>query len=68
MTEGFLEVFKDRSMSEASSRRYEQWKSKDFLAMALETMPEQAKKKSADNFAKLRMEFAKKLIGEPRQI
>ena len=68
MTEGFLEVFKDRSMSEASLRRYERWKSKDLLAMALETMPEQAKRKSADNFAKLRSEFAKKLTGESRQI
>jgi hypothetical protein len=61
MTEGFLEVFKDRSMSEASVRRYEQWKSKDILAMALETMPKQVKRKNADN-------STKKLTSKSKQI
>ncbi len=68
MTEGFLEVLKDRSMFEKSSRRYEQWKNKDILAIVLETMPKQAKRKNIDNFAKLRTRFAKKLTDKSKQI
>jgi hypothetical protein len=66
MTEGFLEVLKDRGMFEKSSRRYEQWKNKDILAIVLETMPKQAKRKNIDNFAKLRIEFAKKLTDKSK--
>jgi hypothetical protein len=66
MTEGFLEVLKDRSMFEKSSRRYEQWKNKDILAIVLETMPKQAKRKNIDNFAKLRTRFAKKLTNKSK--
>jgi hypothetical protein len=66
MTEGFLEVLKDRSMFEKSSRRYEQWKNKDILAIVLETMPKQAKRKNIDNFAKLRTRFAKKLTDKSK--
>jgi len=68
MTEGFLEVLKDRSMFEKSSRRYEQWKNKDILAIVLETMPKQAKRKNIDNFAKLRTRFAKKLTDKSKWI
>jgi hypothetical protein len=66
MTEGFLEVLKDRSMLEKSSRRYEQWKNKDILAIVLETMPKQAKRKNIDNFAELRTRFAKKLTDKSK--
>ena len=66
MTEGFLEVLKDRSMFEKSSRRYERWKNKDILAIVLETMPKQAKRKNIDNFAKLRTRFAKKLTDKSK--
>jgi hypothetical protein len=52
-------------MFERSLRRYEQWKSKDILALVLETMPKQAKRKNSDNFAKLRTEL-RKLTGESR--
>ena len=45
MGDGLIKVLKDRSMFERSLGRYEQWKSKDSLALALETMPKQAKKK-----------------------
>jgi len=66
MSDDFIEVFKDRSMFERSLRRYEQWKNKDILALVLETMPKQAKRKNSDNFAKLRTESRKKLTGESR--
>lgn len=44
------------------SRRYQQWKKADLLAVALETMPKQVEAgKVIDNLIKLRCEFSKRL-------
>jgi hypothetical protein len=46
-------------------RRYERWKRKDLLAVALQTFPKQVKKeKVIDNLTSLKAEFDKKLSGE----
>jgi hypothetical protein len=46
-------------------KRYERWKRKDLLLVALQTMPKQVKtEKVIDNLVKLRSEFAKRLDGE----
>ena len=47
------------------SKRYERWKRKDLLLVALQTMPKQVKtEKVIDNLVKLRSEFAKRLDDE----
>lgn len=44
------------------SKRYEQWKRQDLLAVAIETMPKQVDDgKVIDNLIKLKCEFAKRL-------
>jgi len=44
------------------SKRYEQWKRQDLLAVAIETMPKQVDTdKVIDNLIKLKCEFAKRL-------
>jgi len=46
-------------------RRYERWKRKDLLSVALQTLPKQVKKgKVMDNLASLKAEFEKKLSDE----
>lgn len=47
------------------SKRYEQWKRQDLLAVALETMPKQVNaEKVIDNLIRLKCEFAKRLSYE----
>jgi hypothetical protein len=47
------------------SKRYEQWKRKDLLVVALETMPKQVNaEKVIDNLIRLRCEFSKRLSYE----
>lgn len=47
------------------SKRYEQWKRKDLLVVALETMPKQVDaEKVIDNLIRLRCEFSKRLSYE----
>jgi hypothetical protein len=47
------------------SKRYEQWKKQDLLAVALETMPKQVDaEKVIDNLIRLKCEFAKRLSYE----
>ena len=47
------------------SKRYEQWKRQDLLAVALETMPKQVDaEKVIDNLIRLKCEFAKRLSYE----
>jgi hypothetical protein len=47
------------------SKRYEQWKRKDLLVVAIETMPKQVKaEKVIDNLVRLRCEFSKRLSCE----
>ena len=47
------------------SKRYEQWKRQDLLAVALETMPKQVDaEKVIDNLVRLKCEFAKRLSYE----
>lgn len=46
-------------------RRYERWKRRDLLLVALQTFPKQVKKEKVfDNLARLKAEFEKKLSGE----
>jgi hypothetical protein len=46
-------------------RRYERWKRRDLLLVALQTFPKQVKKEKVfDNLAGLRAEFERKLSGE----
>jgi hypothetical protein len=48
--------------SKSYSKRYEQWKRQDLLAVAIETMPKQVNAdKVIDNLVKLKCEFAKRL-------
>ena len=48
--------------SKSYSKRYEQWKRQDLLAVAIETMPKQVDADNViDNLAKLKCEFAKRL-------
>jgi hypothetical protein len=48
--------------SKSYSKRYEQWKRQDLLAVAIETMPKQVDAdKVIDNLVKLKCEFAKRL-------
>jgi len=47
------------------SKRYEQWRRQDLLAIALETMPKQVDaEKVIDNLIRLKCEFAKRLSYE----
>jgi hypothetical protein len=47
------------------SKRYEQWKRKELLVVALETMPKQVDaEKVIDNLIKLKCEFSKRLSYE----
>jgi hypothetical protein len=47
------------------SKRYEQWKKKDLLVVALETMPKQVDAaKVIDNLIQLKCEFSKRLSYE----
>jgi hypothetical protein len=47
------------------SKRYEQWKRGDLLAVALETMPKQVdKEKVLDNLVKLMSEYERRLKDE----
>jgi hypothetical protein len=51
--------------SKSYSKRYEQWKKQDLLAVAIETMPKQVDvDKVIDNLIKLKCEFAKRLSYE----
>jgi len=51
--------------SKSYSKRYEQWKKQDLLAVAIETMPKQVDAdKVIDNLIKLKCEFAKRLSYE----
>jgi hypothetical protein len=46
-------------------RRYERWKRRDLLLVALQTFPKQVKKEKVfDNLERLKAEFEKKLSGE----
>ena len=48
--------------SKSYSKRYEQWKRQNLLAVAIETMPKQVDAdKVIDNLIKLKCEFAKRL-------
>ena len=48
--------------SKSYSKRYEQWKRQDLLAVTIETMPKQVDAdKVIDNLVKLKCEFAKRL-------
>jgi len=54
-----------RPFVKSFDRRYERWKRKDLLTVALRTFPKQVKKeKVIDNLTSLRAEFEKKLSGE----
>jgi len=54
-----------RIFSKSFSKRYEQWKRQDLLAVALETMPKQVDaEKVIDNLIRLKCEFAKRLSYE----
>jgi hypothetical protein len=66
--EGILEVLEDRRLCERGSTRYVQWKRKDILLIALETMPKQVKRENVDNFARLTTLFAKKLTNESAKV
>lgn len=66
--EGILEVLEDRRLCERSSTRYKQWKRKDILLIALETMPKQVTRENADNFAKLTMAFAKEMTNKAQEV
>ena len=47
------------------SKRYEQWKKKDLLVVALETMPKQVDSANIiDNLIRLKCEFSKRLSYE----
>ena len=47
------------------SRRYEQWRRKDLLVLALETMPKQVDVSNViDNLIRLKCEFSKRLSYE----
>ena len=47
------------------SKRYEQWKRQDLLAVAIETMPKQVDTdRVIDNLIRLKCEFAKRLSYE----
>jgi hypothetical protein len=47
------------------SKRYEQWKKKDLLVVALETMPKQVDAANViDNLIRLKCEFSKRLSYE----
>jgi hypothetical protein len=47
------------------SKRYEQWKKKDLLVVALETMPKQVDAANViDNLMRLKCEFSKRLSYE----
>ena len=51
--------------AESYSKRYERWKKKDLLVLALETMPKQVDaRKVIDNLVRLKCEFAKRLSYE----
>ncbi len=51
--------------SKSYSKRYEQWKRQDLLAVAIGTMPKQVDTdKVIDNLIKLKCEFAKRLSYE----
>jgi hypothetical protein len=53
------------SFMKSYSKRYEQWKRKDLLVVALETMPKQVdEEKVIDNLIRLRCEFSKRLSYE----
>jgi len=51
--------------SKSYSKRYEQWKRQDLLAVAIVTMPKQVDTDTViDNLIKLKCEFAKRLSYE----
>ena len=51
--------------SKSYSKRYEQWKRQDLLAVAIVTMPKQVDTDNViDNLIKLKCEFAKRLSYE----
>lgn len=51
--------------SKSYSKRYEQWKRQDLLAVAIETMPKQVDADIViDNLIRLKCEFAKRLSYE----
>jgi hypothetical protein len=54
-----------RIFSKSYSKRYEQWKRQDLLAIAIGTMPKQVDTdKVIDNLIRLKCEFAKRLSYE----
>jgi hypothetical protein len=60
MDEEFLGGF-----AKSYSKLYQQWKRKDLLVVALETMPKQVKTEDViDNLIKLKCEFSKRLSCE----
>lgn len=57
LDEEFLEDF-----IKSYTKRYQQWKRKDLLVVALETMPKQVNANDViDNLIKLKCEFSKRL-------
>jgi hypothetical protein len=47
------------------SKKYEKWKRKDLILIALQTMPKQAKtQKLVDNLTKLKTDFEKRISEE----
>lgn len=53
------------SFIKSYSKRYEQWKKKDLLVVALETMPKQVDAANViDNLIRLKCEFSKRLSYE----
>lgn len=53
------------SFIKSYSKRYEQWKKKDLLVVALETMPKQVDAANViDNLIRLKCEFPKRLSYE----
>ena len=53
------------SFIKSYSKRYEQWKKKDLLVVALETMPKQVDVANViDNLIRLKCEFSKRLSYE----
>lgn len=50
------------------SKKYEKWKKKDLILIALQTMPKQAKtQKLVDNLTKLKTDFEKRISEQEEQ-
>ena len=68
MADGNVRVLDEECLGnfiKSYSKRYQQWKKADLLAVALQTMPKQVKTDDViDNLIKLRCEFSKRLSYE----